>query len=371
MSVSDDKQDLLDSLLVELMSQYRSNAPSQLDQFCDENPTLASSIRELYPTLCFLEQNKPKPKTAFASPNEWLKPDGCIGDYQLIREVGRGGMGVVYEALQLSLHRHVALKIISQHLASNPSAIARFQREARSAAHLHHSNIVPVFDVGTDNSTCYFAMQFIQGQSLDQVIEELWRVRGKPVQSGIPSTSEIDISALLTRGELDATTAKRSLSSQGSQNQFYYRNVARLGLQMAEALAYAHERGIVHRDIKPANILIDQTGVAWITDFGLAKYKQSTPNECEESDLTHTGDLLGTLRYLAPERLRGTHDALGDIYGLGATLYELLALRPVFDSRDKLSLMKDIADRAPIPLRQLDSQVPRDLETIVHKCVAR
>ena len=148
---------------------------------------------------------------------------------------------------------------------------------------------------------------------------------------------------------------------ESGRRQPYYRSVARVGQQVAEALAYAHDRGIVHRDIKPSNLLLDSAGVVWITDFGLAK--------AEDEDLTHTGDILGTLRYMAPERFRGEADGRADVYTLGLTLYELLTLRPAFDSADRMQLIEQVKTAEPTRPRALDPRIPRDLETIVLKAI--
>src|SRR5207248_1604635 len=143
----------------------------------------------------------------------------------------------------------------------------------------------------------------------------------------------------------------------------YFRSVAQIGRQAAQGLAYAHSRGIVHRDIKPSNLLLDTDGVVWITDFGLAK--------AEDDGLTATGDILGTLRYMAPERFRGEGDARADIYALGVTLYELLTLRPAYDSSDRLKLIEKIKAQEPPWPRSIDGRIPRDLETIVLKAIDR
>ncbi len=152
-----------------------------------------------------------------------------------------------------------------------------------------------------------------------------------------------------------------SAVERSSRRQPFFRSVAQIGRQAAQGLAYAHARGIVHRDIKPSNLLLDIAGIVWITDFGLAK--------AGDDGLTATGDILGTLRYMAPERFRGEGDARADIYALGLTLYELLTLRPAFDSSDRLKLIDQIQTEEPARPRSLDHRIPRDLETIVLKAI--
>ncbi len=252
----------------------------------------------------------------------------AIAGFRLIREIGRGGMGVVYEAEDEQLNRRVALKVLSAHTVNRPQAIQRFEREARAAARLHHTHIVPIFGVGHQDGCHYYAMQYIDGVSLDRVIADGSR-----------------LSAL--------STASSGLHGR----------VARVGLQVAEALHYAHREGILHRDIKPSNLLLDADGSVWVADFGLAK----TP---EAEDLTSTGDVLGTIRYTAPERFRGSCDSRSDLYSLGLTLYELVARTPVFDAIDRYELIDQVRRAEPLPLGKRAPGVARDLETIIHKAIA-
>ncbi|MBI2806951.1 MAG: serine/threonine protein kinase [Planctomycetes bacterium] len=263
-----------------------------------------------------------------------------LGDYRILREVGRGGMGVVYEAVQLSLGRRVALKILPPHLAQEPEALDRFRREARSAARLHHTNIVPVFEVGRDESICFFAMQFIEGQGLDQYINQM----------------KNNIATARPASDQSAAMLGHSVTTRN-----HHRQAARLAEQAAQALAYAHGRGIVHRDIKPSNLLLDGNGIVWISDFGLAK--------SAGENLTVPGDIVGTLRYMAPERFRGEGDQRADIYALGLTLYEFLLLRPAFQATDHAQVLDEVQRTEPPRPRSVDARVPRDLETIILKAI--
>jgi WD40 repeat protein/serine/threonine protein kinase len=389
----------------------RGECPS-VGEYTDRFPHLAGEIRDLFPALAEIEHVKRerseagRPADAPTPP-----PPSSVGDYRLLREIGRGGMGVVYEAEQQSLGRRVALKVLPPSVARDPKALGRFRREARAAARLHHSNIVPVFEVGQDGDVCYYAMQLIAGQALDQVIDELRRLRsGSPApaaRTADPGPHARDLAAsLLTglagpgppepptapggepdpaadqpaptegwaggeprrdtapvRGEVSGGTSVLTGAAErlGARpdRRHYFVSVARLGHQAAQALAYAHARGVVHRDVKPSNLLLDAEGVVWVGDFGLAK--------TEDDGLTNPGDLVGTLRYMAPERFDGQCDARADVYGLGLTLYELLALRPAFDARDRLRLIDQIRTGDPPRLRALDPRIPRDLETVVLK----
>jgi WD40 repeat protein/serine/threonine protein kinase/tetratricopeptide (TPR) repeat protein len=296
----------------------------------------------------------------------------AIAGFEIVREVGRGGMGIVYEAIELALGRRVALKVLPP-LSAGPTTAARFRREARAAGRLHHTNIVPIFGVGSDGGLLYYAMQFIEGEGLDRLIDRLRQDRTLLVRSR--RKTEVD---RMRAEPLEPVCAPAGVTStpppaeggplapsSGASSLAHARHVARIGLQVADALEYAHNSGFLHRDIKPSNILLDQADTAWVADFGLAKSAEP------EEDLTHTGDIIGTLRYMPPERFDGHSDARGDVYALGATLYELLTLRPVFDDPDRTRLIERVLETEPVPPRQLARRVPRDLETIVLKAMAK
>jgi serine/threonine protein kinase/WD40 repeat protein len=296
-------------------------------------------------------------------------------------------MGVVYEAEQESLGRHVALKVLPRQALLKGTYLERFRREAKAAARLHHTNIVPVFGVGECDGTHYYVMQFIRGEGLDTVLRDLRRLRAAPGGPTVPATpADASVAHSLLTGRFAAPPApppeeppapavpsatptaegahgSSTLSADGP-DWHYYRGIARVGLQVADALAYAHRQGVLHRDIKPSNLLLDQEGMVWVTDFGLAKAEGA-------DDLTQTGDLVGTLRFMAPERFDGRSLPQSDVYALGTTLYELLTLRPAFDDTNRGRLINKVLHEPPTPPRRLDPRVPRDLETIVLKCLAK
>ncbi len=286
-------------------------------------------------------------------------------------------MGVVYEAEQESLGRHVALKVLPSSAILNPTYLARFRREAQAAGRLHHTNIVPVFGVGECDGVHYYAMQFIQGEGLDKVLADVRRLR-RPLGAGEALPPEGSVAHTLLTGQFNPPTAadpgkpnelpdSSSLSSRLSPcgpEAEYYRGVARIGVQVADALAYAHRQGILHRDVKPSNLLLDLQGTVWVADFGLAKAEGT-------EELTHTGDIVGTIRFMAPERFEGKSLPQSDVYGLGLTLYELLTLRPAFDDTNKGRLIDRVLHEPPRPPCKLDPRVPRDLETLVLKCLAK
>ncbi len=363
-----------------------------------------------------------------------------IAGYRIVRELGRGGMGVVYEAVHLDLDRPVALKVLGQHAAPDSTGRRRFLNEARTAAGLHHTHIVPVFDVGQVGGMCYYAMQRIEGSGLDRVLKALRRERstgagstagssgrrrhaetsanGKgasPSPAGLATTGQFEVAAraqVRTDGLSRAAAAAAAVTAETSRRggvgdstaswvagaagtgfeprrepmtlehdqddddgiapayapprgAAYYRWVAEVGRQAAEALAHAHQRGVIHRDVKPSNLLIDGRGSIWVADFGLAR-------RLADPSLTQHDSLLGTPRYMSPEQAKtGPIDGRTDVYSLGATMYELLTLRPPFDGRSAAELIDLIKLREPVATRKYDSRLPRDLETIVLKCLSK
>jgi WD40 repeat protein/serine/threonine protein kinase len=410
MSVPDSSRDLrLERLAEEFVERHRRGECPPLSDYTERYPELAADIRELFPALVRLEHLKPVAgdlSGPFVGPvmdTARGQPER-LGDYRIVREIGRGGMGVVYEAEQVSLGRHVALKVLPGQGLLEAKYLLRFQREARAAARLHHTNIVPVFGVGEQDGVHYYVMQFIPGLGLDAVLTELRRLRQARPTDGeeqaiagpqAEQVSAVAVAQLLLTGQFhagDPTTSGAQQDLNNSPNQRannpptpassvhlpgqaegsslsgtgrpYWKSVARVGVQVAEALAYANNQGILHRDIKPSNLLLDTHGTVWVTDFGLAKAADS-------ADLTHTGDIVGTLRYLAPERFQGQADARGDVYALGLTLYELLRLRPAFDETDRNKLVAQVMHDTPPRPCQLNAAVPRDLETIVLKAMER
>jgi serine/threonine protein kinase/Tfp pilus assembly protein PilF len=283
---------------------------------------------------------------------------GELGDFRLLREVGRGGMGVVYEAEQLSLKRRVALKVLPFAAAFDARQMQRFKHEAQAAAQLHHAHIVPVHAVGCERGVHFYAMQFVEGQTLAALVRELRQNGGTP--TGRAGGGAASAGALTPSGGALATYA-----STGGRH--FFRRVAEFGRQVAEALDYAHQQGVVHRDVKPANLLVDGQGKVWVADFGLAQFQN-------HAGPTLTGDLVGTLRYMSPEQAlakRGLVDHRADVYSLGVTLYELVTLRPPFPGTDRQELLRLIAFAEPCPPRQLNHAVPVDLETVILKAMAK
>jgi serine/threonine protein kinase/WD40 repeat protein len=329
-------------------------------------PEIAASLAEMLDGLDFVAAAA-APLQAAAAPVPDGGPDPGVperlGDFRLLRQAGQGGMGLVFEALQESLGRRVALKVLPPTAALTALQRERFRREARAAAGLHHSHIVPVFGVGEHQGVLYYAMQFIDGLGLDQVILHLRRRRSDSSKTEDRGSKIEDRGSRIEEGQTDPTLDPPApiLDLEGAER---FRGVARLGMQAAEALQYAHERGVLHRDVKPSNLLLDGNGSVWVADFGLAKLAGT-------DELTHPGAVVGTLRYLAPERFHAPADVRSDVYSLGATLYELLTLQPAFGESDRHRLVERITQGTPARPRRLDHAIPRDLETVVLKALER
>jgi serine/threonine protein kinase/tetratricopeptide (TPR) repeat protein len=352
---------LVSQVADEFMAQLNRGEQPDVEEYARRHPQIASFIRQVLPALQAVRCPSPNLSTATDRIPPQPPLTGYLGDYRLLREVGRGGMGVVYEAEQISLGRRVALKVLPFATALDGRQLQRFKNEAQAAAHLHHQNIVPVYAVGCERGVHYYAMQFIDGQTLAEVIADL--------RLPIADCRLEEQSAIGNRqSAIDRTPPVAALSTERStRGAAYVRAVARLGIQAAEALEYAHQQGIVHRDIKPANLLVDGRGNVWITDFGLAQCRG-------ETRLTMTGDVLGTLRYMSPEQARARHavvDQRTDIYSLGATLYELLTLQPIFAGASREELLLQIGLEEPQPLGGWNRAIPADLETIVLKALAK
>ncbi len=348
------QQEQLSKILETYLDDLEQGRPADPESLIQRHAELAEPLRWYLRGLDFVHQ-----ATAELGPKEHPEDAGTVshnelGDFEILREVGRGGMGVVYEARQKSLGRRVALKVLPFAAVLDRRQIIRFKNEAQAAAQLHHPHIVPVHSVGCDRGVHYYSMQFIDGQALDRAIDQLRKLRdGRGVNATNASGSTIPVGAFSTQ---------RSVRSQNHIN-----SVAELIRQAATAIEHAHEFGVVHRDIKPSNLLIDQQGKLWVTDFGLARCQNSIT-------ITMTGDLLGTIRYMSPEAAAGRGslvDHISDVYSLGVTLYELLTLEPPHTATDRVTLLDQIQRQQPERPRRLNPSIPIDLETIVLKAIQK
>ncbi len=302
----------------EFASSVRKGESPSIEEYVKRLPHREEEVRAVLQSILMMERVSGHERERLSQLRKTSrfsqKQPESLGDFRILKEIGRGGMGIIYEAEQVSLKRKVALKVLGPGIADSPKQLDRFRRESEAIARLHHTNIVPVFGIGEENGIHFFAMHLIEGGPLNHV---------DPLPVGL---------------------------------------IAKIGVQAASALQYAHEHGVLHRDVKPSNLLLDKEQNIWVTDFGLAKLS-------EMGDLTQAGDIVGTLRYMAPEQLEGRSDARTDVYGLGLTLYELLAHQPAFSDSQTLSQRLKHPDVQSV--RKWNADVPRDLETIVMKATAR
>ncbi|NQV23220.1 MAG: protein kinase, partial [Rhodopirellula sp.] len=471
-------EDRLDELAAEFVDRYRQGDRPTIAEYAHRYPDLAEEICNLFPTIAQMEglkvqieqDQQPVARRGMISGHV---PLSHLGDFRIIREIGRGGMGVVYEAEQMSLGRRVAIKALPLLSVSQPELVKRFQREARTAARLHHTNIVPVFGVGEADGFHYYVMQLIDGIGLDtmtgdstdtasdsiasQLMTEFDNTsasdEGPSTTSGsrhstvdqknnvadssnadsgatanaIPVKSSDSIQKPLPQNDLpldnstslslpshmkiddgmrDSKTAAKSSGTSATietsghdtenpssasklidgqahavpvhpevsgketasaisvkRDSLRITEIVDVGIQAADALHYAHAQGTLHRDIKPGNLMLDGNGVVWVTDFGLAK-------AMEGDDITHTENVVGTVRYMAPEQFRGQTDSRSDIYSLGLTLYELVTRKRAWSATSRSSLINEIMDGQLVPLRKVMPDIPRDLETVILKATA-
>lgn len=326
--LTDEQKEQLGVLLEQYLHAIESGVPPTVEQLTTTAPELREPLRVCIGGLESLHRMA-SGQTAAADIDNDSGQGNHLGDFQLHEPIGRGGMGVVYRATQTSLSRIVAVKILPLASVLDPRQLTRFQHEAEAAASLQHPNIVPVHAIGYERGVHFFAMRYIDGESLDQWIERMT--------------------------ERASTT-----------NSEDWRIPVGFAIQVAEGLQAAHEYGIVHRDIKPSNLLLDGRSNVWIADFGLARIHNNV-------GLTGPSDVVGTARYMSPEQARGESaivDGRTDIYSLAATLYEMLVLKPAHGGEDSAAVLRQLDGNAVTPLRQTRGDLPRDLETIVAKAMS-
>jgi eukaryotic-like serine/threonine-protein kinase len=380
-------------LCEEISDRLRRREPVDLEDYAARWPAHADDLRQLLPAMRMMagiRADAPLPSAGSTVPD--ATPNESLGDFRIVREIGRGGMGIVYEAEQLSLRRNVALKVLPFAAVLDSRQLRRFHNEAQAAALLHHPRIVPVYGVGCERGVHYYAMQLIEGPTVAQVVRDLRARVGldpplpeqtlttPPVTGESVDRAQAPVRVVSAPGDCDAAqivdppSPSKSTVPQGilstarnHRSPAFVQAAVQLGIDVAEALDYAHQEGVLHRDIKPGNLLLDARGKVWVADFGLARIEA-------DPGMTLTGDLIGTLRYMSPEQAlakRTMIDGRSDVYSLGATLYELLTLEPVFDGEDRQAILRQIAFDEPRPPRQLDRSFPVELETILLKTLAK
>lgn len=337
----------LNALVTECLERFEREGMSAVDDLCTRNPQLEGKLRRRVGMLRAMGL-----LTAEGQAAEDEIPKR-LGEFRLLRRLGGGGMGVVFLAEQTSLKRRVALKVIRPEHLYFPGAKQRFQREAEAVARLHHPNIVPIHVVGEEKGLPYYAMDVVQGCSLAQVIEQ-FKDRDPADLTGADFVAAIAAAALIPSEQIVPSAFGHSWTECG----------LRVVAQVAQALAHAHERGVLHRDLKPSNVMVTVDGRALLLDFGLAALTG-------ETRLTKSGSQLGSLTYMAPEACwqDGVVDARSDVYSLGVTLYELLTLRPPYQAPDIAHLQAAIVGGAFPPIRGINRAVPWDAETVCHKAI--
>jgi eukaryotic-like serine/threonine-protein kinase len=395
--------DSFERIADQFLDDCRRGEDPAIESIADDHPEWSDEIKDVLPTALLMEQFKRQKNFGRVEADRGVKFGTSylrkLGDYRIIREIGRGGMGIVYEADQESLKRRVAVKVLRPSMTLDEKTGARFEREAQAAAGLHHTNIVPVFGVGQQDDIRYYVMQLIEGKTLDTIAKESIAddedddaasqdansqsknesnpstvSRISVSQSETPHSSQLleDPQALAESTPTQSSSTDIAIpknnalpSTPGRTNSSRdWRWLASVGIEVCDAMEHAHHHGILHRDIKPGNILVDEDGGVWITDFGLAKPTGA-------ADITASGDAVGTLRYMAPEQLDGVSSVQTDVYSLGITLYEVATGSPAYAHKDRAQLLQMIVKQEPVRLRKLVPDIPRDLETIIFKAISR
>lgn len=342
MSEETDSRVPVEVLAEEYLQRRQNGERVTIEDYATSHPEIADDIRDVFPALEALNSLTTDWKRGVQD----LERQGPelpfqLGDYLLEREIGRGGMGIVYEAQNTNLQRRVAVKLLKTTSLTTPKEFRRFHQEAKAAARLHHTNIVPVFDFGEANGFHYIAMQLIDGIAVDKLVDRLQQT---------PNASS------------KSKTSPAEFPTYGSPD--FWNLIASIGSQAANALQYAHSQSTIHRDVKPGNLLLDDAGVVWVADFGLARQKV-------DDDASQAGLLSGTLRYLAPEQFHGEYDERTDQYGLGLSLYELATLQSATGSSGShAEIIRQITEARFVRPRQVNADIPRDLETIILKSIS-
>ena len=363
------KHELLDRIVDDYTRRTRDGDAPDIATYKREHPQFADEIEDLLSSVAMIEGLKAETKShddpASSKRNADVSNLKQIGDYVIIREVGRGGMGVVFEAVHQSLGRRVAIKVMLEKELESEKHIARFRREAQAAARLHHTNIVSVFGVGESDGYHYYVMEYIDGVSLKSAVHSLTRVGSPDTENLDQTVSDEDQELALDDSEHTSEIQFPQTDSTGIGSEpSRYNWVGKIGAQVADALGYSHQMGILHRDIKPANLMLDDKGQVWITDFGLVKIS-------DEEQITKTGAVIGTPQYLAPESLKGHYDQKSETYCLGLSLYELATLKPAFAPGSHAEVFHRVIHDTPAAAAKIDPAIPKDLATIIEKAISK
>jgi serine/threonine protein kinase len=365
--LTEEDRAIIAEILDDYLQEIESNRGGEIELFCKKYPKYADALRYYASGLELLVSRSNR--AMFSVSVERLVGNvASLPDLRIIREIGRGGMGIVYEAQQLSSQRKMAVKILYPIGGRSECSRIRFQREIEITAQLDHPNIIPIWMTGESAEIAYYGMPLIEGatlgsliarfKSLDRVVRNQGAVDGSNKEGGVEGIEISDTRALLNQTEDNWPTFN---------SREYTHKVLQLALQATAGLAYAHQKGFIHRDVKPANLLLDKTGHLWIADFGLAHGGLG-------GDITLTGDVLGTLRYMSPEQAQGSRgevDCRSDIYSLAATIYELLTLHPVVDGSTQPGMLRQILIDEPRPVSFYRPCVDPSLDCIFQRALAK
>lgn len=358
-------------LASQFVEELRQGKQPSVEAYAKRYPLHADVIRDSFPVMAMLEQARLQNEARAMRRNMPQQfPFSRLGRCELLCELGRGGMGVVFQGRDSDSGHIVAVKVLPWRVSMVPEWQSRFQEEARTAARLKHRHIVQVYRFGQEQGYCYYTMQFVNGVSLDQIISRLRDTDGVVYQDEIvheqQNRPEGFVPDVVYHGLVqDLSPDSSDAGSRPRLTRFSWRAFAQIAMQVCEALRYAHQKKVLHNDIKPGNVLLNGDGRVWITDFGLSGSVQAS------AAANHIAHPHGTLRYMAPERFVGPHDARSDLYSLGLTLYEMLTMRPAFEAASEADLIRRIQEESPPRPCVLQSAIPRDLETIVLNCIAR
>lgn len=360
-SEADSGRDSLEMIASEFSERARAGDVPTIEEYERAHPELADQIREILPMVATLEGWKIRKESECLKrllPEEFSP--GRLGRYQILRELGRGGMGVVYEAREDGSNRHVALKLLPWRFANAmPRWSERFRREAETIAKLRHRNIVPVYDYAESDGYMFYVMRLVEGVDLRWIIDRLEH------ESAVVYADEIHrLGRQMELPTHDSQTEPSPFRSGRRLSRTSWQGFAKLIVQASQALDCAHRQGVLHNDVKPSNLMLDATGQLFIADFGIGG---NWTDELETNE-----PAAGTLRYMAPERLRNEpFDRRSDVYSLGATLYELASRRPIFTQQDRVALATAILEDSPPSVREVQPKLPKPLAAVIHKAIAK
>ncbi len=368
--------DQMDQIVEEFTARVRAGETPAVADYQKKYPQWADELNELLTSVAMIEGLKEQSHSVAASSgnryDEVWKLDR-LGEYRIVKELGRGGMGIVLEAVHESLGRRVAIKVLPHRLVNNQTSIERFTREARAAATLHHNNIVSVFGVGHSEGYYFYVMEFIDGRPLDLVLNSMRATTQRDANATAINPTIADVANLPDSIESNDRFSLNNRATTGDSRAVItnlpkglprFQWAAQIAADIADALQYAHDQGVLHRDIKPGNLMLDPAGRVWLTDFGLVK-------DISSQTMTAAGDIVGTPQYMAPESFESKYDVPSETWCLGATLYEMVTLQPVCKRGTAAEMIHQITTNSPIPARKIDPRIPKDLETILKKALER